>query len=177
MYRLRQYQGRFRAPSMRLVGRHPADRKKMAAVTEKNSRSADALARVERFSPAIRLSSVAETAGRTRSESIWPPRPPDLRRYGLRPQKPELGQDSQCLHAKELRFVHPRTGKPVTVPVNCRTILPRFGKTAQRLQKGLTFLASVCYHDAIFNMRFLRCTFPFCSRFSLPLLAYSKGNL
>ena len=33
--------------------------------------------------------------------------------YGRK--KPELGQDSQCLHAKELRFVHPRTGKPVTV--------------------------------------------------------------
>ena len=25
------------------------------------------------------------------------------------------GQSSQCLHAKELRFVHPRTGEPVTV--------------------------------------------------------------
>ena len=33
--------------------------------------------------------------------------------YGRK--KPELGQDSQCLHARELRFVHPRTGKPVTV--------------------------------------------------------------
>ena len=33
--------------------------------------------------------------------------------YGRK--KPELGQDSQCLHAKELRFVHPRTGEPVTV--------------------------------------------------------------
>ena len=30
-------------------------------------------------------------------------------------KKPELGQSSQCLHAKELRFVHPRTGEPVTV--------------------------------------------------------------
>ena len=30
-------------------------------------------------------------------------------------KKPELGQDSQCLHAKELRFVHPRTGQLVTV--------------------------------------------------------------
>ena len=30
-------------------------------------------------------------------------------------KKPELGQSSQCLHAKELRFVPPRTGEPVTV--------------------------------------------------------------
>lgn len=30
-------------------------------------------------------------------------------------KKSELGQDSQCLHARELRFTHPRTGLPVTV--------------------------------------------------------------
>lgn len=30
-------------------------------------------------------------------------------------KKPELGQSSQCLHARELRFLHPRTGEPVTV--------------------------------------------------------------
>ena len=51
------------------IGRHPADRKKMA-VTEKNSRSASAC--WSAF-PAIRLSSVSwKRAGRTRSASIWP---------------------------------------------------------------------------------------------------------
>ena len=30
-------------------------------------------------------------------------------------KKPELGMDSQCLHARELTFLHPRTGQPVTV--------------------------------------------------------------
>ena len=30
-------------------------------------------------------------------------------------KKPELGQNTQCLHAKELTFRHPRTDKPVTV--------------------------------------------------------------
>ena len=30
-------------------------------------------------------------------------------------KKPELGQDSQCLHARELTFVHPRSGERVTV--------------------------------------------------------------
>ena len=30
-------------------------------------------------------------------------------------KKPELGQNTQCLHAKELTFRHPRTDEPVTV--------------------------------------------------------------
>ena len=30
-------------------------------------------------------------------------------------KKPELGQSSQCLHARALTFRHPRTGEPVTV--------------------------------------------------------------
>ena len=30
-------------------------------------------------------------------------------------KKPELGQSSQCLHARELTFMHPATGQPVTV--------------------------------------------------------------
>ena len=30
-------------------------------------------------------------------------------------KKPELGQSSQCLHARELTFLHPATGQPVTV--------------------------------------------------------------
>ena len=29
--------------------------------------------------------------------------------------RPELGQDSQCLHARALTFRHPRTGEEVTV--------------------------------------------------------------
>ena len=30
-------------------------------------------------------------------------------------KKPELGQSTQCLHARELTFLHPRTDEPVTV--------------------------------------------------------------
>ena len=33
--------------------------------------------------------------------------------YGRK--KPELGQSTQCLHARELTFLHPRTDEPVTV--------------------------------------------------------------
>ena len=30
-------------------------------------------------------------------------------------RKPELGLHSQCLHAKELTFLHPRTGEEMTL--------------------------------------------------------------
>lgn len=33
--------------------------------------------------------------------------------YGI--GKPELGLHSQCLHAKELTFLHPRTGEEMTL--------------------------------------------------------------
>jgi 23S rRNA pseudouridine1911/1915/1917 synthase len=33
--------------------------------------------------------------------------------YGRK--KPELGQDSQCLHAGQLCFLHPKDGRPVMV--------------------------------------------------------------
>ena len=31
--------------------------------------------------------------------------------YGMK--KPELGLDSQCLHARRIKFIHPRTGEKV----------------------------------------------------------------
>ena len=98
------------------IGRHPADRKKMA-VTEKNSRSAVTHWRVlERFSGYTLVECRLET-GRTHQIRVHMAYRghPILGDMVYGHKKPELGQDSQCLHAKELRFVHPRTGKPVTV--------------------------------------------------------------
>ena len=47
-------------------------------------------------------------------------------------KKAELGLDSQCLHARELTFLHPRSGAPVTV----RCELPEYFQTVlQKLQK------------------------------------------
>ena len=98
------------------LGRDPRDRKKMA-VTEKNSRSAVTHWRVlERFSGYTLVECKLET-GRTHQIRVHMayrghPILGDMV-YGRK--KPELGQDSQCLHAKELRFVPPRTGKPETV--------------------------------------------------------------
>lgn len=98
------------------IGRHPADRKKMA-VTEKNSRSAVTHWRVlERFSGYTLVECKLET-GRTHQIRVHMAYRghPILGDMVYGHKKPELGQDSQCLHAKELRFVHPRTGQPVTV--------------------------------------------------------------
>ena len=98
------------------LGRVPRDRKKMA-VTEKNSRSAVTHWRVlERFPGYTRLECRLET-GRThqiRVHLAWRSHPilGDTV-YGHR--KPELGMDTQCLHARELTFLHPRTGERVTV--------------------------------------------------------------
>ena len=98
------------------IGRHPTDRKKMA-VTEKNSKPAVTHWQVlERFPGYTHLQCKLET-GRThqiRVHLAWQNHPilGDLI-YGHK--KPELGQSSQCLHARELTFRHPRTNQPMTV--------------------------------------------------------------
>ena len=98
------------------IGRHPTDRKKMA-VTQKNSRSAVTHWRVlERFAAYTLVECRLET-GRTHQIRVHMAYRghPILGDMVYGHKKPELGQSSQCLHAKELRFVHPRTGEPVTV--------------------------------------------------------------
>ena len=98
------------------IGRHPTDRKKMA-VTEKNSKNAVTHWQVlERFDRYTLLQCKLET-GRTHQIRVhlsWRNHPilGDMV-YGSK--KPELGQSSQCLHARELTFCHPRTGEPITV--------------------------------------------------------------
>ncbi len=98
------------------IGRHPVDRKKMA-VTEKNSRSAVTHWRVlERFGSHTHLQCRLET-GRTHQIRVhlsWQNHP-ILGDTVYGHKKPELGQSSQCLHARELTFRHPRTGEAVTV--------------------------------------------------------------
>ena len=109
---MREDSGTVNAP----IGRHPTDRKKMA-VTQKNSRSAVTHWRVlERFAAYTLVECRLET-GRTHQIRVHMAYRghPILGDMVYGHKKPELGQSSQCLHAKELRFVHPRTGKPVTV--------------------------------------------------------------
>ena len=98
------------------IGRHPNDRKKMA-VTNIHSRNAVTHWSVlERYRGYTHVRCKLET-GRTHQirvhmAHIGHPILGDLV-YGRK--KPELGQDSQCLHAGALCFTHPRDGRPVMV--------------------------------------------------------------
>lgn len=95
------------------IGRHPADRKKMAVIP--TGRPAVTHWEVlERFSGYTYLRCRLET-GRTHQirvhlSSIGHPILGDTV-YGVR--KPVPGLQGQCLHAVGLRFVHPRTGEVV----------------------------------------------------------------
>ena len=98
------------------IGRHPTDRKKMA-VTEKNSRHAvthyEVIARYRGYTH-IRCRLETGRTHQIRVHTAYKGHPilGDMV-YGHK--KPELGMDSQCLHARELTFLHPRTDEPVTV--------------------------------------------------------------
>ena len=105
-----------RALAAQLKDHTLADRKKMC-VTKKDGREAVTHWRVlERF-PGYTLLECRLETGRThqiRVHLAWRSHPilGDTV-YGHR--KPELGMDTQCLHARELTFLHPRTGERVTV--------------------------------------------------------------
>ena len=98
------------------IGRHPTDRKKMT-VTARNSKEAITHWEVvKRYRGYTHIRCKLET-GRTHQirvhmAHIGHPILGDMV-YGHK--KPELGQDSQCLHAGSLCFTHPRTGQPVLV--------------------------------------------------------------
>ena len=97
------------------IGRHPTDRKRMAVVAD--GRPAVTHWQVlERFSGYTLLECRLET-GRTHQirvhmAHIGHPIVGDMV-YGRK--KPELGQDTQCLHARAITFRHPRTGETVTL--------------------------------------------------------------
>ena len=123
------------------IGRHPVDRKKMA-VTDRSSRSAVTHWRVlERLGPYSLVECRLET-GRTHQirvhmAHIHHPILGD-RVYGN--PKPELGQDSQCLHARTLSFRHPRSGETLTVtcprPDYFEALLERLRRSAAQQEGG-----------------------------------------
>lgn len=125
--RLREEQGTVSAP----IGRHPADRKRMA-VTEKGSRSAVThWFVIARYNGYTHVRCKLET-GRTHQIRVHmahighPVLGDEV--YGRGTEK---GLTGQCLHARRLRFIHPSTGRLVELeaplPDYFREVLERLG--------------------------------------------------
>ena len=98
------------------IGRHPTDRKKMC-VTARNSKEAVTHWEVvNRYRGYTHIRCRLET-GRTHQIRVHMAHigHPILGDTVYGHKKPELGQDSQCLHAGALCFRHPRDGRPVMV--------------------------------------------------------------
>ena len=115
------------------IGRHPSDRKKMC-VTARTSKNAvthwEVVARYRGYTHVrCRLETGRTHQIRVHMAHIGHPILGDTV-YGHK--KPELGQDSQCLHAGALCFRHPRDERPVLVFAP----LPRyFEEVLEKLQK------------------------------------------
>ena len=98
------------------IGRHPTDRKKMC-VTARNSKEAVTHWEVvKRYRGYTHVRCKLET-GRTHQIRVHMAHigHPILGDTVYGHKKPELGLDSQCLHAGALCFFHPRDGRPVMV--------------------------------------------------------------
>ena len=107
----------------RPIGRHPVDRKRMA-VTEKNGRPAvthwQVLARYRGYTHlCCRLETGRTHQIRVHLASIGHPLLGDGV-YGA--PSPEKGLEGQCLHARRLKFIHPRSG----LPIQLETPLPPY---------------------------------------------------
>ena len=126
--RLREETGTINRP----IGRHPTDRKRMA-VTEKNSRTAVTHWEVLAYYLGYTYVRCRLETGRTHQirvhmASIGHPLLGDGL-YGA--PSPEKGLVGQCLHARELKFVHPRTGENIHLTTDLpdwfQTVLSRLG--------------------------------------------------
>lgn len=116
----------------RPIGRHPADRKRMA-VTASNSRPAQTDWRViARYNGYTHIECRLHT-GRTHQirvhlASVGHPLLGDFT-YGA--PSPDKGLEGQCLHARRLKFIHPTTGELIELesplPDYFTAVLSRLG--------------------------------------------------
>ena len=126
--RVRDDEGTVDAP----IGRSPADRKRMA-VTQNRSRPAVTHYTVlARYNGYTLLQCRLET-GRTHQIRVHMAHigHPLLGDHTYGAPSPDKGLEGQCLHARELRFIHPRTGEPVhlvtELPDYFTAVLSRLG--------------------------------------------------
>ena len=98
------------------IGRHPSDRKKMCVIERNSKPAVTHWEVVKRYRGYTHIRCRLET-GRTHQIRVHMAHigHPILGDTVYGRKKPELGQDSQCLHAFSLCFQHPRDGHPVMV--------------------------------------------------------------
>lgn len=98
------------------IGRHPTDRKKMCVTQRGGKPAVTHWEVVRRYRGYTHIRCKLET-GRTHQIRVHMAHigHPILGDTVYGRKKPELGQDSQCLHAGTLCFTHPRDGRPVMV--------------------------------------------------------------
>ena len=127
--RVRDDEGTVSAP----IGRCPNDRKRMA-VTEKNSRPAVTHYKVlARYNGYTLVECWLET-GRTHQIRVHMAHigHPLLGDFTYGAPAPDKGLTGQCLHAREIRFIHPRTGESVhlvtELPEYFTEVLSRLGQ-------------------------------------------------
>ncbi|MCL1884976.1 MAG: RluA family pseudouridine synthase [Defluviitaleaceae bacterium] len=112
--------GKIKKPRLRIdlpIGRHPRDRKKMAVITNQNSRARTAATNIEVLEHINNFTLVAAhlETGRTHQirvhmAYIGNPVAGDTT-YGILKQQPPFHQGGQILHATNLSFTHPTTNK------------------------------------------------------------------
>jgi len=117
--RVREDRGTVDAP----IGRHPTDRKRQSVHARIAREAVTHYEVLTRYAAYTHVRCVLET-GRTHQirvhmASIGHPLLGDLV-YGRK--KPEKGLSGQCLHARELLFLHPATGEPI----HLETPLPEY---------------------------------------------------
>ncbi len=127
--RVKEDEGTVDAP----IGRHPIDRKRMAIVSKGGREAVTHYEVIDRYRGYTHIRCRLET-GRTHQirvhmEKLGHPLVGDMV-YGRK--RPEKGLEGQCLHARELRFIHPRTEKEVRLktelPEYFREVLAKLGE-------------------------------------------------